>query len=148
MIHGFMKTVTGVVLVSLILQASACGTLMYPERRGQRSGEIDVKVAIFDGIGLIFFIIPGVVAYIVDFGTGAIYLPSGSRNRLKLEGASPVVVKVDPILLQNPGVVREIVSEEMGLPSMVDWSKLQSSEIKANLVAIRLAETQALGYSR
>jgi len=148
MITGFMKTVTGAVLAVTILQASACGTLMYPERRGQRAGEIDVKVAVFDGIGLFFFIIPGVVAYIVDFGTGAIYLPAGRRNRLKLEGASPVVVQLDPILLQNPGVVRRIVSEEMGLSGMVDWSKLQSSEINADRVATRLAETDAVGYSR
>ena len=148
MITGFMKTVTGAVLVATILQASACGTLMYPERRGQRAGEIDVKVAVFDGIGLFFFIIPGVVAYIVDFGTGAIYLPAGRRNRLKLEGANPVVVQVNPILLQNPGVVRRIVSEEMGLSGTVDWSKLQSSEINADRVATRLAETDAVGYSR
>lgn len=145
---GFKKAVTGMVMASFILQASACGTLMYPERRGQKSGQIDVKVAVLDGIGLIFFIIPGVIAYIVDFSTGAIYLPHGRQNILQLEGASPLVVKVDPLLLQNPGVAQKIVSEEMGLPGTVDWSKLQSSEIKANLVATRLAEAQAVGYSR
>jgi len=148
MIQRFKKAVIGLVVVSLTLQAAACGTLLYPERRGQKSGEIDVKVAVFDGIGLLFFIIPGVVAYIVDFSTGAIYLPAGTNNRLELEGASSVVVKVDPVLLLNPGAVREIVSKEMGLPCTVDWSKLQTSEIKTSLVATRLAEAQAVGYSR
>ncbi len=60
------------------LSAAGCGTLLYPERRGQKGGRIDPAVAILDGIGLLFFIIPGAVAFAVDFATGAIYLP-GTR---------------------------------------------------------------------
>ena len=46
----------------LTLQLVGCGTLMYPERRGQREGRIDAGVAILDGLGLLFGIIPGVIA--------------------------------------------------------------------------------------
>lgn len=62
-----------VLLLIITPLISACGTLFYPERRGNNS-EIDPTVAILDGIGLLFFIVPGVIAYGVDFTTGAIYL--------------------------------------------------------------------------
>ena len=61
----------------LILELSGCGTIIYPERRGQSSARIDPGVVIMDGIGLLFWVIPGLVAFAVDFATGAIYLPSG-----------------------------------------------------------------------
>ena len=32
-------------------------------------------MAVLDGIGLLFFIIPGVIAFAVDFSNGTIYLP-------------------------------------------------------------------------
>lgn len=59
----------------LLLATVSCGTLLYPERRGQPPGRIDPAVVILDGIGLLFFFVPGVIAFAVDFGTGAIYLP-------------------------------------------------------------------------
>ena len=53
-----------------------CGSLMHSERCGQPHGrDIDWKVVALDGLGLILFFIPGVVAFAVDFYTGAIYLP-------------------------------------------------------------------------
>ena len=57
------------------MQLMGCGTLMYPERRGQRGGKLDVGVTILDAVGLLFFIIPGVIAFCVDFSNGTIYLP-------------------------------------------------------------------------
>lgn len=60
---------------TLVTQLSACGTVFYPERRGQISGEIDPGVAILNGIGLLFYLVPGIIAFAVDFATGAIYLP-------------------------------------------------------------------------
>ncbi|SFH72152.1 hypothetical protein [Planctomicrobium piriforme] len=55
--------------------SAGCGTLMYPERRGQKGRRLDWKVVLLDGIGLIFFFVPGVVAFAVDFINGTIYLP-------------------------------------------------------------------------
>ena len=63
----------------LALQSAGCGTLIYPERRGQTGGQIDPGVAILDAAGLLLFIIPGLVAFGVDFSTGAIYLPGGKK---------------------------------------------------------------------
>ncbi|WP_370335265.1 polyribonucleotide nucleotidyltransferase [Parvularcula marina] len=66
------------------LPLGACGSILYPERRGQQSGRIDAGVAVLDGIGLLLFLIPGIIAYAVDFHTGAIYLP-GTGASLETE---------------------------------------------------------------
>ena len=68
---------------TLTTQLAACGTVFYPERKGQINGRIDPVVAIANGVGLLFFIVPGVIAFAVDFTTGAIYLPGGGRAELQ-----------------------------------------------------------------
>jgi hypothetical protein len=81
------RTVIGL----LIFQLMGCGTLLYPERRGQRAGHVDIGVFLLDAIGLLFFLIPGIIAFAVDFSNGCIYLPAsvstttinGSRTQLK-----------------------------------------------------------------
>lgn len=69
---------TGLSLAAASL--SACGTIMYPERKGQIDGKIDPTVAILNGIGLLLFLVPGVIAFAVDFSNGTIYLP-GTQTR-------------------------------------------------------------------
>src|SRR5262245_7984354 len=60
--------------------SGGCGTLFYSERCGRpHGGRIDWKVAALDGLGLILFFVPGVIAFVVDFSTGAIYLPEPER---------------------------------------------------------------------
>lgn len=55
---------------------TGCGTLLHSERHGQpHSNQIDWEIAALDGLGLLLFFVPGVVAFVVDFHTGAIYLP-------------------------------------------------------------------------
>ena len=65
----------------LIVQLMGCGTILYSERKGQKSGKIDAGVAILDGIGVLFFIIPGIIAFAVDFYNGTIYLPGTSSGQ-------------------------------------------------------------------
>lgn len=60
---------------AVLLNAAGCGVLLHPERQGQTGGQIDMKIALLDGIGLLFFVIPGLVAFAVDFHQGTIYLP-------------------------------------------------------------------------
>jgi hypothetical protein len=60
---------------------SSCGTLLYPARVNQEEhGGLDPAIVILDGIGLFFFLIPGIIAFAVDFGTGAIYYPAGRQK--------------------------------------------------------------------
>lgn len=61
------------------VQQSGCGTIFWPERRGQPAGPLDLKVVALDAVGLLFFFVPGVIAFAVDFATGAIYLPPGQH---------------------------------------------------------------------
>lgn len=74
-----MKKLTALALgAALITQLAACGTILHPERKGQTGGRLDAGVVILDGIGLLFFLIPGVIAFAVDFSNGTIYLPGGN----------------------------------------------------------------------
>jgi len=61
--------------VFLALQTVSCGTLLYPERRGQPAGRLDAGVVALDAVGLLLFLIPGIIAFAVDFADGTIYLP-------------------------------------------------------------------------
>ena len=79
---GMTKVVVGSLIAS---QLAACGTLIYPERQGQNGGKLDIGVVALDAIGLLFWFVPGVVAFGVDFITGAIYLPSGEVAQLSPE---------------------------------------------------------------
>jgi len=76
---------TGIATAATAL-LSGCGTILYPDRPYQKQrGELDPSVVILDAIGLFFFIVPGLVAFAVDFTTGAIYFPAdhepGDRER-------------------------------------------------------------------
>ncbi len=71
-----------VLSAALLSQLSACGTLFYPERRGQIDGRIDPAIVAFDAIGLLFYIIPGLIAFGVDFArqrraTGGLWPEAG-----------------------------------------------------------------------
>jgi hypothetical protein len=55
---------------------TGCGTFIHSERcHRPHSDRIDWKMAALDGLGLLLFFVPGVIAFVVDFSTGAIYLP-------------------------------------------------------------------------
>jgi hypothetical protein len=54
---------------------SGCGTILYPDRIGQTHGPLDWKVVALDTVGLLLFLVPGVIAFVVDFHNGTIYLP-------------------------------------------------------------------------
>lgn len=98
-----LKALASILLsTTLVTQLAACGTVFYPERRGQISGEIDPGVAILNGIGLLFYVIPGLVAFAVDFATGAIYFPD-ARYSLAPERLSEALDDqgaVDPLKLK------------------------------------------------
>ena len=94
------------ILVGLILfQTASCGFILYPERKGQTQGRIDPGVAILDAILLLPGVIPGVIAFAVDFVTGAIYLPKGHSNIFEL-------------IKEREPVERELVSREINFKAL------------------------------
>ncbi len=104
----------GGVLIGLS-SAAGCGTILYPERRGQPAGQLDWGVVVLDGIGLFFFFVPGIIAFAVDFASGTIYLPS-ERSPTLAAGQRPTALK--PIVVGAESLSRaeiaKTVSAETG----------------------------------
>jgi hypothetical protein len=116
----FKKFLTFVIFVSLLFQLSACGYILHPERRGQTGGRIDVGIAVLDGIGLLFFLVPGIIAFAVDFSTGCIYLPGGYAAGS--DAGEIKVVHVNPAEL-NETTISRIILKETGLSTAIDLNK-------------------------
>jgi hypothetical protein len=74
------KLVLTGVLITCLVNFASCGYFLYPERRGQRAGNIDVPILLLDCGLLVFFIIPGAVALAVDFTSGCIYTQRGGKS--------------------------------------------------------------------
>ncbi|WP_416771662.1 polyribonucleotide nucleotidyltransferase [Pseudomonas sp. RHF3.3-3] len=79
------RVIGGVVVATLLTQLTACGSIFFPDRRGQIEGKIDPLVAGLDAIGILFYVIPGLIAFGIDFATGAIYLPNGTTAQIAPE---------------------------------------------------------------
>lgn len=53
---------------------------MHPERKGQRGGNLDPAIAVLDAVGLLLFVVPGLIVFGVDLYYGTIYLPGTALN--------------------------------------------------------------------
>ena len=142
--RGWIKDVLSVCVgVGILLQVTGCGTLLYPERRGQTGGRIDAGVAVLDGIGLLFFLIPGIIAYAVDFSNGTIYLPPGEAmlNGGTVDGNDITVVRVDPAVL-DPATIESVLERHLGRDIDFGETDLQvidpdgSSDVRAELARV------------
>ena len=131
------------VCVVFTMQLTSCGTLMYPERRGQRGGHLDVGVTVLDAIGLLFFIIPGVIAFCIDFSNGTIYLPErGFRNSLSLNNIREV--KFDPKHTSLAGIER-IIKDETGKEVKLDQDNVKISKLRSlNDMMVQFAKEGAV----
>ena len=128
MIKKLVKTLYFLVCGVLIIQLVGCGTLMYPERRGQRGGRIDAGVAVMDGLCLLLFIIPGVIAFTVDFSNGTIYLPGTARGSLDLKDIKQV--KFDPTHYTN-ATIEKIIKEETGHAVKLNQDNMKISRLES-----------------
>ncbi|CAG8868458.1 hypothetical protein PS627_03035 [Pseudomonas fluorescens] len=115
------RVIGGALVAALLTQLTACGTLFYPERRGQIEGKIDPVIVALDAIGILFYVIPGLIAFGVDFATGAIYYPGGTTAQVapeKLQKAVGADGKVDNAKLQA------ILESELGQRLPLDDPRL------------------------
>ena len=136
--NKLMKTLNVLVCAVLIFQLTGCGTLMYPERRGQRGGRIDPGVAILDGVGLLLFIIPGLIAYAIDFSNGTIYLPGGVLSSLDVKNIKQV--KFDPKHYTN-ATIEKIIKEKTGFTVRLDQDNIKVCRLKStDDMMLRFAE--------
>ncbi len=130
------RSLAGLTLVVSLTALVGCGTLFHPERKGQMSGRIDPVVAIANGVGLLVFIVPGVIAYAVDFSNGTIYLPSGHNaagvDTLRLEESMDVAS------------LERLLSDKSGKPVSLDSELMRVEEVESldeALALVRMAGT-------
>jgi hypothetical protein len=117
-----------IITILLVFQLTGCGTLLYPERRGQIAGHLDVGVVILDAVGLLFFIIPGAIAFAVDFSNGCIYLP-----------ARPVIIEHSVVLRQikfdpkhtSLAQIQRIVKDQTGYAVDLTQGNVRVSRLKS-----------------
>ena len=124
--HRKVKLICTVVALSLCLHLASCGFLLYPERRGQTHGRIDPAIAVLDGVGLLLFLIPGIVAFAIDFGAGTIYLPSSKKaSTTSPETDDMMVIRVKPGDLSKQKI-EKIVETHTGYPLSFDQDNLRA----------------------
>ena len=134
------KRVIGIISVilflSMVIQMASCGTLLYPGRRHSNiqvdpaGRQVDPAVAVLDAACLVFFVIPGIIAFAVDFATGAIYLPQGKKqsNATGLGLQKRVVIQLLPDKM-NKAALEQIISREAGINVSFDDKSMQAFEI-------------------
>ena len=116
------RLVIGLLTASLFSQLTACGTILYPERRGQIDGRLEPAIVVLDAVGLLFYLGPGLLAFGVDFATGAIYLPHG-RYAVAPELLEPAIKangQVDNAKLQ------QILQESLGVDLPLNHPNLRT----------------------
>jgi hypothetical protein len=85
-----LRSATGGSLALFLATETGCGSLLHRERVNQpHSNDLDWKIVALDGLGLLLFFIPGVIAFAVDFYTGAIYMPYESPSSTPQPGYPP-----------------------------------------------------------
>ena len=107
--------------LALVFQLTGCGTIFYPERKGQQSGEIDPIVAIADAVGLLFFFVPGVIAFAVDFSNGTIYKGRDKHSSLSPEELKSVTLNGKI----NVQALNKVMGEKLGVAVDVQASNVQ-----------------------
>ena len=114
-----------------ICASTGCGTILYPERRGQPEGTLDWGVVLLDGLGLLLFFVPGVIAFAVDFATGAIYLPSAEGQRLSAEGKPRRFETISLSRSQlSPPEIAQAVSRHTGTVVRLEEGKYQTARLR------------------
>lgn len=124
---------------ALSFQLASCGTILYPERKGQKSGKLDVGVVLLDAVGLLFFFIPGIIAFAVDFSNGTIYLPPGKAG---LDNDKYKTAKFDRDNY-TPESLEALISKETGTDFHFNDEQLQYIKLKdADEISFRFNEFQ------
>jgi len=139
--RGFLG---GAALLGLL--GTGCGYLLYPERRGRRSGALDGLPLLVDILWLLPGLVPGIICLIVDFGTGCIYV-GGERVEGEPRGpVGPVEIAVE---LQGKQVAKGMVQPD-GRADLVWSSKVDAETLRLHgrLVATNHLDEVAASHIR
>lgn len=140
--QGWGKIIYITIAIMFCLQLASCGFVLYPERRGQTHGRVDPAIAVLDGVGLLLFIVPGIVAFAVDFSTGTIYLPGSKRasnTSTEIDEVRVIHVNPDEMTISK---IEEAVTRHINYPLSLDKENLRIFEwdrtrnIEAELIKV------------
>lgn len=129
------KIIVSVVMLACLVSFTSCGYFLYPERRGQSGGEIDIPILLLDCGLLLFFIVPGVIALAVDLTSGCIYLPGGKqRSDITVvhfnKGQQLTNAELESIVAQHTG---ERIRLNSTNPIHVDVDKSRKVDVEESL---------------
>jgi len=128
------RTLIFALTASLLFMTIRCGFLLYPERRGrppQELEKIDPVVLIMDCAWLLVFIVPGLVALLVDTTTGGLYMSGGGKSTnlhpgqkmaFRLNGESPTDAIVEVAIKSRDNGE----SEDLFMKSLMQGEELKS----------------------
>jgi hypothetical protein len=94
MTNRFVRAIAASTMLTVGSGSLGCGYFLHPERRGTQSGVIDGATMVMDILWLIPGIIPGVIALVVDFSSGGIYVSGSRRVGLHLSPDGRVALQV------------------------------------------------------
>jgi hypothetical protein len=140
----FLRGVASVCAITTLGLSLGCGTILYPERRGQRThARVDTGVAVMDGCWCLL-IIPDIIAFAVDFSNGAIYLPGGQADANSLEivqtpTAHPDAASIERAVKQQTGLVIRLDD-----PTLLRRKLASHEDIEPSVAAARQGRSGAL----
>ena len=123
------------------MQALGCGTIFWPERKGQPAGRLDPKVVTLDAIGTILFIIPGLIAFAMDFNNGTIYLPPEGYSGANSPQSDWIKVTTST-KSATPAEIERIVREKTGKTIRLQPGHYRATRLKSpeELASLKLDE--------
>ena len=115
----------------LTVSTTGCGTLRYPERVGQARGgfdDVDWTIAGMDSIGLVFFFVPGVIAFAVDYYNGTLFYPPGRYGSLQPAELNQVAL---PVGKPSISMIQQTISDEIGQPVQLEKEKFVARKLSS-----------------
>ena len=106
------RLISGILAATFLATSASpigCGYFLYPERRGN-SSNVDGGTLVMDLLWLLPGIIPGVIALVVDFSSGAVYRSGGGRSAVLMSPKGQVAVRL-PVSSQPLQVEVRLVTE-------------------------------------
>jgi len=94
MTNRFVRSIAAATMLTVGSGSVGCGYLLHPERRGIQSGVIDGATMVMDCLWLLVGVVPGVVALIVDFSSGGIYMSGYRHAALRLAPGGRLALQV------------------------------------------------------
>ena len=105
------RVIGGVLAVTLLSQLTACGSIFYPDRRGQIDGKIDPTIAVLDAI----YFEPGKTAQVAPEKLQQAIGADGKVDNAKLQSiiekeTGRTLPLDDPRMIQFKGSVQQLAS--------------------------------------